>query len=219
MTINKKAWRNKAIHLRPDQAHRVAAIDGHELGASRSRCCAQCLVRNRRVKCKKTKETRIIKEYYHRVVVAQWVGCTPAGVIDLEMVRPKEGEVVAARRLLERILAHYPRLIDVISADALYLEAPFLRMATQAGKHVVIVMKQEARDLYKDAEALRVLIKPRIIQQGDRTTQLWDIPKLTSFSTLDQEVRVVWAEEKTITRKVVPGTKPAKTTPVIDGKT
>lgn len=219
VTINKQAWRSKAIHQRTDQSYRVAAVDGHELGTSRTRCCAQCLVRDLRVKCKKTKKTRVVREYYHRVVVAQWIGCTPAGLIDLEMVRPKEGEVVAARRLLQRLLSTYSRLIDVISADALYLEAPFIRMVTAANKHVVVVMKQEARELYKDAEKLRACVRPRIVQQGERTTQLWDIPSLSSFTTLGQEVRVVWAEERTNKRKLIPGSKPAGKVEVVQENT
>lgn len=36
------------------------------------------------------------------------------------------------------------RLIDVIAAAALYLEAPCIDTVLEAGKHVVIVMKQEA---------------------------------------------------------------------------
>jgi len=120
--------------------------------------------------------------------------------------------VVAAKRLVARILSEYPRLIDVITADAIYLEAPFIRMIVEAGKHVIVVMKQEARDLYKDAEGLRSVIKPRTIQDGARTSRIWDIPHLSSFTTPGQPVRVVWAEEKTVTKKVTPKSKPRQTT-------
>jgi hypothetical protein len=212
VALNKNAWRSKAIHQRPGQSHRVVAIDGHETVASRSRCCDQCLVRDVRIKTKgKNAKERRVKEYYHRIVTAQWVGCTPPPILDIEMVLPGEGEVVAAKRLLERILRQYPRLIDVITADAIYLEAPFIRMVTDARKHVIVVMKQEARDLYKDAERLRPLIQSRTIQDGKRTTLLWDIPDLLSFTTLGQRVRVVWAEEKTVAKKVVPESKPSRT--------
>jgi hypothetical protein len=210
VAINKKACRNKAIHQRKGQSHRVVAVDGHEMWASRKRCCGQCLVRKVRIKNKKDGKIREVKEYYHRIVVAQWVGCTPPPILDFEMVRPKEGEVVAAKRLLKRILADYPRLIDVISADALYLEAPFIKMVIEAGKHVVVVMKQAARDLYEDAQSLRSVSECRIIREDRRTTHLWDLRDLSSFTTLGQKVRVVWAEERTLVRKVVPGSKPAR---------
>ena len=106
---------------------------------------------------------------------------------------------------MERVLRHHSRLIDVISADALYLEAPFLKLLLDAGKHVVVVMKQERRELYQDAERLRSLIQPQLLSQGSRTTRLWDIPNLSSFTTLGRSVRIVWAEEETQKRKIVGG--------------
>ena len=197
--IQRRAWRRKAIHPRAGEAYRVIAVDGHEIGASRARCCPECLVREIRLG-----QQRVL-EYYHRVVVAQWIGVTPAPILDLELVRPKEGEVVAARRLLKRVFLHYSRLVDVISADALYLEASFVRLVLDAGKHVVVVLKQERRDLYRDADRLRSLIEPRLLVEPQRTSRLWDIPDLSSFTTLDRLVRVVWAEEQTRRRQILGG--------------
>jgi hypothetical protein len=197
--LNRRAWRAKAIHRRPGESYRVVAVDGHELWASRARCCPECQVR----------EVRVggvpVREYYHRVVLAQWVGVTPPAVLDVEPVRPREGEVGAARRLVARVVATYGRLLDVITADALYLEAPFIEQVLAAGKHVVIVMKQEARALYQEADELRALVAPALVQDGRRVTRLWDLPDLTSFSTLGRRVRVVWAEEQRTVGKVVGG--------------
>jgi DDE family transposase len=138
-------------------------------------------------------------------VVAQWVGVTPPPILDLELINPEEGEVVAARRLIKRVLSNYSRLIDVITADALYLEAPFIREVLEAGKHIVVVMKQNQRDLFEDADRLRGVIQPRLVKDGDRTTNMWDIPDLTSFTTLGLPVRVVWAEEETVNSKIIGG--------------
>jgi hypothetical protein len=207
--IQRSAWRRKAIHQRPGESYRVVAVDGHELGASRARCCPDCLVREI------PQGEKTVSEYYHRVVVAQWVGVTPPAILDIERVKSKEGEVAAARRLLGRVLREHARLIDVISADALYLEAPFFRLLLDAGKHAVVVMKQERRDLYQDAERLRSLIQPQILVAGPRTTRLWDIPDISSFTTLARPVRVVWAEEETRKRKIVGG----KAEEIIEKKT
>lgn len=201
--INRRAWRRKAMHTRVGESYRVVATDGHELWTSRSRCCQDCLVRE--VTVGKKNKKRKVKEYYHRVVVAQWVGVTPPGIVDLELVRSGEGEVVAAKRLLDRVFLNYSRLIDVITADALYLEAPFISTVLDAGKHFVIVMKQEKRDLYQDADRLRAVLKPRIIKERPKTIQMWDIPELTSFGTLGKAVRVVWAEEQTTKQKIIGG--------------
>ena len=201
--INRGAWRRKAIHPRVGESYRVVAVDGHELWASRARCCQQCSVRE--VTVGKGEKKRKVKEYYHRVVVAQWVGVTPPAILDVELIKTGEGEVVAAKRLLERIFLNYSRLVDVITADALYLEAPFICTVLGAGKHFVIVMKQEKRDLHHDADRLRALLKPQIIEQGSKTIQMWDIPELTSFGTLGKAVRVVWAEEETVKHKIIGG--------------
>ncbi len=199
--LGRQAWRAKAIHGRPGETYRVVAVDGHELWASRARCCPACLIREVRVGDAK------VPEYYHRVVVAQWVGVTPPAVADVERVRPGEGEVVAARRLVSRLLSRAGRLIDVITTDALYLEAPFIDTVLAAGKHVVVVMKQEARGLYQDAARLRALQAPQAMVAGPRTTHLWDLSDLESFATLGRHVRVVWAEEQTVRQRYVGGEK------------
>ena len=205
--LGRQAWRAKSIHGRPGETYRVVAVDGHELWASRARCCAECLSRE------VTVGAETVTEYYHRVVVAQWVGVTPPAIVDVERVLPGEGEVVAARRLVSRLLESAGRLIDVITADALYLEAPFIELVLAAGKHVVVVMKQEARELYQDAQRLRALQAPQVRVDGARTTQLWDLPDLESFSTLGRRVRVVWAEEQTVRQRRVGGERRAVVEP------
>jgi hypothetical protein len=199
VAINRCAWRRKTLHGPPGEAYRVVAVDGHELWASRARCCRQCL--QREVTVGGARQV----EYYHRVVVAQWVGVTPPAILDVERIAPHEGEVVAARRLVARVMRTYGRLVDVITADALYLEAPFIKRVLAAGKHVVIVLKQEARELYQDAERLRTLVEPQVISAAARTTRLWDLAELTTFTTLGRAVRVVWAEEQTSRGQVVGG--------------
>lgn len=191
------AWRIKAIHGRPGQTMRVVAMDGHELFSSRARCCSECNVR--RVK----EKDQEVQEYYHRVVVAQWIGVTPPPILDIEPVRPGEGEVVAAGRLWERIVREYGRLIDVVSVDAIYLEAPFLKKVLETGKHFVVVMKQEARDLFQDAQQLRSSIAAQLLEEPGKTSRVWDLPELTTFHTLGRAVRVVWAEERTAGTEVV----------------
>jgi hypothetical protein len=198
---HRTAWRQKAIHGRPAGGRRVVALDGHELFWSAARCCPECLQRDVEVK------GRTVRQYYHRVVVAQWVGVTPPGVLDVEPIRPGEGEVVAAGRLWERIVRDYGRLLDVVSLDAIYLEAPFLKKVRAAGKHFVVVMKQEARELYQDADQLRRTLQPQVVHVGGKTSRIWDLPELATFTTLGQPVRVVWVEEQTTQNKIVGGQK------------
>lgn len=201
--VTRKAWRNKAIHGTARDPYRVVALDGHELFSSTARCCSRCS--EREVK----DGTKTAVQYFHKVVAAQWTGVTPPALLDLELIEPGEGEVTAAKRLGPRLWANYPRLIDVVAADALYLEAPFLRVVLEAGKHFVIVLKQENRLLYQDADRLRRLITPQLVRQGNKTTRLWDLPQLSSFPTLGVDVRVVWAEETTVENQFVGGQRQA----------
>jgi hypothetical protein len=200
---NRTAWRNKAIQGRPGQKQRVIAVDGHELYSSTARCCPGCQIRN--VEVKTAKGMKMVRQYYHRVVVAQWVGVNPPPILDLEPIQPGEGEVVAAGRLWERIAKDYDRLIDVVTADAIYLEAPFLKRVRLARKHFVVVMKQERRELYQDADQLRRLQLPQIFEEYGKTSRIWDLPGLTTFETYGRPVRVVWAEERTEKPKIIGG--------------
>jgi hypothetical protein len=202
---NQTAWRKKAIKGEGKLLRRVIAIDGHELFWSTARCCSECSVRDVEVKGRTGRKT--VRQYYHRVVVAQWIGVTPPGILDLEPIGPGEGEVVAAGRLWDRLVREYDRLMDVVSADAIYLEAPFLKKVRKAGKDFVVVMKQEARDLYQDADQLRQVQAPKVIEERRKVSRVWDLSDLKTFSTFGQPVRVVWAEERTQQPKIVGGKK------------
>jgi hypothetical protein len=199
----KRAWRNKAVQGRRGQKMRLVAIDGHELYSSTARCCPGCLIRD--VEVKTSKGMKKVRQYYHRVVVAQWVGVTPPGILDVEPIQPGEGEVVAAGRLWERIVEDYGRLVDVVTLDAIYLEGPFLKKVRKAGKHFVVVMKQERRDLYRDADQLRSVQTAQVWEEAGKTSRVWDLPGLTSFETYGEPVRVVWAEECTEKPRMIGG--------------
>lgn len=196
------AGRNKAFRPQVKGGLRTIAFDGHELFWSTARCCEKCQVREVTIKSPKP---HTVKQYYHRVVVAQIVGATPPAILDVELIGPTEGETVAARRLWTRVVESYGRLFDVVSADAIYLEAPFLKAVIDAQKRFVVVMKQEARDLYQDADQLRGSLPPIEHVDSHRATTMWDLPDLTTFTTLALPVRVVWSQERTTRRKVVGG--------------
>ena len=182
--------RNKA--LRPLRAGMIALImDGHESHCSQKRCCDGCLKRNRKTKNKD--EERF--EYYHRHVMASWIFegiCLP---LDMEPQRPGEDEGRCARRLLERILKNYPRAFDLILADGLYARAPFFKLAIKHGKEVIAVLKDDRRDLLKDARGLFKREKSMVYQEGGVKKECWDIEEFRSWDQLDYPVRVVCSRE------------------------
>ena len=185
--------RNKALHAL--RAGMIALIlDGHETHCSQKRCCKGCLQRRLR---NKHGEEKI--EYYHRHVMASLVFkgiCLP---LDMEPQRPGEDEVKCAMRLLERILKDYPRAFDLIIADGLYAQARFFKFIIKHGKDVIAVLKDDRRELFRDAQGLFKKEKSTVYQEGMVKKECWDIEEFRSWDQLDYPVRVVCSRE---TRKI-----------------
>jgi hypothetical protein len=173
----------------------AAAVDGHELFVSDLRHCDECL--ERRVKVKVKGKVTWRTEYYHRVVACFLVDCLLPIILDVELQRPGEDEKGAAKRLLERVLHDYARTVDVISADALYADAKFVQRVRRAGKHVVVVLKDERRDLLNEAGRLRRHVRCASWNEDDRLCRVWDIPGFASWWPGPMvPLRVVWSDEQ-----------------------
>lgn len=187
--------RNKAL---PPPPHGLVALilDGHEMTWSVRRVCGGGLART-----VGTGESAH-EQHYHRYVAASLIGKDFHHFLDVEEIAPGEDEVAAALRLVRRVHEQYPRAFDVVMGDALYARADFFQAVLALGKDVLVVLKQEARELYKDAMGLVTLQKPvNFVRRGGRTRVLaWDLPGLTSWSSLGQAVRVVRTLETTTVR-------------------
>jgi hypothetical protein len=198
--------RNKAL---PDlHGLAVAVLDGHESSASYRRCCDGCLKRS-------TASGQI--QFYHRNVTLMLLCGSPPGrpavrlLLDLEPQRVGEGEVAAALRLLERVLAAYPRAFDVLLADALYAVEPFLNFLLEHGKEALVVLKDERRDAYQDAAGLWAQQPPQLGRYDARSCRWWDIPDLLSWPQVKGAIRVVrseesWTVKPQLTKEVTPQT-------------
>ena len=186
--------RNKVLH--PAHGEQFALIvDGHEQHCSRLRCCPGCLERT--IHTKKGD----VKEYYHRNVTGVLLCkgfCLP---LDMEPQQPGEDEVACATRLLTRLLKEYPRAFQLILADGLYARAPFFKFVRKHGKHVIAVLKDDRRDLLKDARGLFSKQRPKVYSYGPLTRECWDIEHFTSWDTLGGEARVVRSVERRETRR------------------
>jgi hypothetical protein len=181
--------RNKALRSR--EGWYVAAVDGHEFFSSRKRCCPQCQTRTLTV------DGKPVIEYFHQGVVCHLIGQDLALVLDVELVRPGEGEETAAKRLLERVFTHYPRFFDVVAADALYFDAPFINFCLDHHKHVIVTAKGENRLLVQDAEGLFAHQQPGqwIDDHGKRTVQFWDEEGFTSCEGVKRPLRFLRTQE------------------------
>ena len=193
---------------------RVAAIDGVELFASKSRCCCECLTRQR-----SSGET----EYFHRAVFLQKVGGDPRIVYATELLKRKdgsdkaEGEIAAARRLIRQTAERHGVLADVLTLDALYAQAPFIHEALDHDQHVVVRMKEERRLIMKDAKGLFEGRPPDVgwIEKDSSgntvTVSAWDEADLASWEQLRVPLRMIRMIRETERNVVVGGVKQKQT--------
>ena len=152
----------------------VAGIDGVELFSSTKKACPECL--NRKNQSGQT-------EWFHRSVVCMTVGKAPHVILGQEMLKPKdgsgkdEGELTGGKRLIERLRKRHGHFADVIVADALYLNAPFIKTLKENGLEGVIRLKDERRLLFQDAESLfhRGEGKKKSFQKGKKKAEVWDL--------------------------------------------
>jgi len=143
-----KATENKVLRGNTINGLRVAAVDGVELFSSKVKCCESCL----------TREVKGEDEYFHKAVVCMTVGCDPHIALGVEMLGPKndgsgkdEGEMTGVKRLLTNLHKRHYHFADVIVADALYMNAPFLNLVKGIGIEAVVRAKDERLNIVKDA--------------------------------------------------------------------
>lgn len=178
--VYRRLKRNKALTGRG--GFRAGVLDGHETSSSYLRHCPGCLKR-------KTSDGRV--QFYHRNVTFMLTDDRLQLLLDVEPQRPGEDEVAAAIRLLERVIRDYPRAFRVVLADALYAQAKFINFLLNRGKHALVVLKDDRRDIYKDAFALFARQQPRHGQYRSRDCQWWDEQDLTSWPQVIKPMRVV----------------------------
>ncbi len=173
----------------PTHGLMAGVLDGHESHATFRRRCPGCLERTIHT----AQGDRI--QYYHRYVVLQVVGRDFHAGLDVEPVRPGEDEISAALRLLDRVLAMYPRAFDVIVGDALYADSRMFNYAIKHGKDVIAVLKDERRELLADARGLFEQTAGQEVRNPYGQCRHWDAEGLTSWSTVHAPVRVVRSQE------------------------
>lgn len=203
-SVYSRLKRNKA--LRGIAGMTVAVLDGHETHASYRRHCAGCLQR------KIHTQTGDRIQYYHRNVTLMLLGKKLRLILDVEAQRPGEDEIATARRLLDRVLSSYPRAFRVILADAFYAEAPFINYLWSHRKYVLIVLKDERRDIYQDSRGLFKVHEPREGNYRGRECLWWDVCDLRSWPGVDSPLRVVCSFERYGVRRQATGEVEQQTT-------
>lgn len=201
-----KAERNKVFREGWHGAMHAFAIDGWEPISSYHRHCDQCLVRH--VKVERGGEVVEVEQYYHRYVVAMLIDERFDMALDIEPLLPNdlrpsgaakngedEGELTAAIRLLRRVKQTFSWL-ELVVADGLYPNGPFLTVVKQLRMSAVIIVKKDGDEPLKEALAIWGDKPPQEIvvdQKAGERIELWDCPDITTLGSYDGPIRVVRA--------------------------
>lgn len=185
-----RIWKNGTIG-----GYRVAAVDGVELFGSTKKSCPDCLTR---------KHGKEGTEYFHRSVVCMTVGEPPHIILGQEMLKPRdgngkdEGELTGGKRLIQRLRKRHGHFADMIVADALYLNAPFINTVLGCRMEAVIRLKDEKRLIFKDAQGLfeKNAGKKEPFKRGRTEIEAWDLPGF-EMDGAAKKVRVIRYHEKT----------------------
>jgi hypothetical protein len=108
-------------------------------------------------------------------------------------------------------MAAYPRAFDLVLADALYGTAPFFNFLLAHRKHVLVVLKDERRNLYQDAAGLFEHVPPRKGSFGSRQCLWWDFPDLLSWPQVEAPVRLIRSLETYSVRRQLDGNHSSQT--------
>jgi hypothetical protein len=205
--IISKAERNKTFRDGYG-ALRCVALDGWEPFASYDRHCPHCLVRKVKVK-RSSGKSEEVDQYYHRYVVAMLLGPVVDVVLGIEPVLNEEarrdvdaehagheGELTAARRLIDVLHHTYGRFLDAFVGDALYANGPVMTQLDNYGYGGFLVLKKENNEPLQEALALWQGQGP--CQRCDdlerkEQVQFWDADDIETLDSYKGKVRVVRA--------------------------
>jgi hypothetical protein len=167
----------------------VAAVDGMEICSSFARSCDHCM--ERKVQHMLDGELREELQYYHRICAVTVVSSVFPIPLGIRFQKNGETEVSCSLSLLQDVLDRVGRrFLDLLVADALYLQAPFVRQVEALGLDWVINLKDNQPELL--AEAQRVTAGAALHRHNDKQQelQLWHAPEVY-WPVADRSVRVV----------------------------
>ena len=139
LNIVKKAVRNKVLDEGTIDGYTVAAIDGTKLFDNTDPHCDDCLLTRNKGKV----------YYSHSCAVMSLIGEGANLVLDYELYKHKSeandtgvGELITARKLLNRVVSSHNGLIDVVAYDALACNSPFINECRNLNIEAVIRVKK-----------------------------------------------------------------------------
>jgi hypothetical protein len=195
--IARRLKRNGVLHSDWARGRVLAAVDGIEICSSFSRCCDACM--EREVEHKVHGQTRKDLPYYHRIVAVVEVSTRFPLPLGIRFQKDGETEVAGAMELLGELDQHLGRrFLDVVVADALYLQQGFVNAVEGRNLEWVINLKDNQPELR--AEAQQMTSGPASATRCDdgEEIQLWHAPEVYW-----PVARRCWRVVKTLRRRKV----------------
>jgi hypothetical protein len=187
--VARRLKRKGVLHSDWARGRRVAAVDGIEICSSFFRCCDACM--EREVEHKVDGQMRKDTQYYHRIVAVGLVS-TPFPVpLGIRFQRDGETEVACAVELLGERDRHLGRrFLDVVVADALYLQQGFVNTVESLHLEWVITLKENQPELLAEAQRLTAGPPEATLSNAREDVQLWYAPEVY-WPVADRSLRVV----------------------------
>ena len=167
----------------------VAAVDGIEICSSFARFCDHCM--ERKIKRMVDGELREDIQYYHRICAVTIVSSAFPIPLGIRFQKNGETEVACTLSLLQDLLNRVGRrFLDLLVADALYLQAPFVRAVEGLGLDWVINLKDNQPELLGEAQRVTAGPGQHRQAQAQDELQLWHAPEVY-WPVADRSIRVV----------------------------
>ena len=187
--VARRLKRNGVLHSAWARGRLVAAVDGIEICRSFFRCCDACM--EREVEHKVDGQMRKDTQYYHRLVAVVLVSSPFPVPLGIRFQKDGETEVACALALLgelDRQLGR--RFLDVVVADALYLQQGFVNAVEDLHLEWVINVKENQPELLAEAQRLTADASPATLSNAQEDIQLWHAPEV-DWPVADRSLRVV----------------------------
>ena len=187
--VARQLKRNGVLHSDWARGRVVAAVDGIEICSSYCRCCEACMERT--VKRKVDGELEEWTQYYHRLSAVTVVSTPFPIFLGVRFQKPGETEVACSLALLKELVAKLgKRFVDILVADALYLQTPFVQALELLGLEWVINLKDNQPDLAAEAELLTNRPADCRDASAQEELQIWHLPEV-DWPVADRLVGVV----------------------------
>ena len=201
---------NKSIifKAKENKLYRSGSIDGVETFRSYKKDWENSYKAKIKVKEYENGERKEVEREYHKQIniFAKIVGMRPGLVLDYESVTcngnagKQEYEPNVGIKLIKKLKQSYGRGIDVIVADAIYMDSNFIKAVTKENYEAVIRLKYNKKALIEEVEGLFKIQEAKLFKiKREKEIKYWS--EIIDYKEV--KLKVVKFEEKELKGKKV----------------